>query len=51
MSDERQVRPATEGWQQKKDAAGRPVLEFEAKPRVKQPPVHLVDMSKDEALA
>ena len=48
MSEVRQVKPATEGWQQKKDASGRPVLEFEAKPRKVQPPVHLVDMSKDE---
>lgn len=51
MTDERQVRPTTEGWQQKKDAAGRPILEFEAKPRIKQPPVHLVDMTNEEALA
>ena len=48
MTDSRQVKPATEGWQQKKDAQGRPLLEFEAKPRRQQPPVHLVDMSKDE---
>jgi len=48
MSEVRQVKPATEGWEQKKDASGRPVLEFEAKPRKAQPPVHLVDMSKDE---
>ncbi|MEN9971605.1 MAG: hypothetical protein RL146_906, partial [Actinomycetota bacterium] len=32
MSEVRQVKPATEGWEQKKDASGRPVLEFEAKP-------------------
>ncbi len=51
MTDQRQVRPTTEGWQQKKDAAGRPILEFEAKPRIKQPPVHLVDMTNEEALA
>lgn len=51
MSEVRQVKPATEGWQQKKDASGRPVLEFEAKPRKVQPPVHLVDMSKDELAA
>ncbi|MCT7085203.1 hypothetical protein M1744_23985, partial [Salmonella enterica subsp. enterica serovar Oranienburg] len=24
----RQVRPRTEGWQQKKDATGRPLLQF-----------------------
>jgi 23S rRNA (adenine2503-C2)-methyltransferase len=51
MTDARQVRPTTEGWQQKKDAAGRPILEFEAKPRIKQPPSHLVDMTSEEALA
>jgi 23S rRNA (adenine2503-C2)-methyltransferase len=51
MSDARQVRPTTEGWQQKKDASGRPILEFEAKPRIKQPPVHLVDMTNEEAVA
>ena len=51
MTDERQVRPTTEGWQQKKDSAGRPILEFEAKPRIKQPPVHLVDMTNEEAVA
>ena len=51
MTDARQVRPTTEGWQQKKDASGRPILEFEAKPRIKQPPVHLVDMTNDEAIA
>jgi 23S rRNA (adenine2503-C2)-methyltransferase len=51
MSEVRQVKPATEGWEQKKDASGRPVLEFEAKPRKAQPPVHLVDMSKDELAA
>ena len=51
MTDARQVRPTTEGWQQKKDAAGRPILEFEAKPRIKQPPIHLVDMTGEEALA
>jgi len=51
MTDARQVRPTTEGWQQKKDASGRPILEFEAKPRIKQPPVHLVDMTNEEAVA
>jgi 23S rRNA (adenine2503-C2)-methyltransferase len=51
MSEVRQVKPATEGWEQKKDASGRPVLEFEAKPRKAQPPVHLVDMTKDELAA
>ena len=51
MTDSRQVKPTTEGWQQKKDASGRPLLEFEAKPRRQTPPVHLVDMDKDERAA
>lgn len=51
MTEVRQVKPATEGWEQKKDATGRPVLQFEAKPRKVQPPVHLVDMAKDELAA
>ena len=51
MTEQKQVRPTTEGWQQKKDEQGRPVLEFEAKVRSKQPPVHLVDMAKEDALA
>ncbi len=51
MDNPRQVQPKTEGWQQKKDAQGRPILEFEAKPRAKQPPVHLVDLSDDERIA
>jgi len=51
MTGVRQVKPATEGWQQNKDASGRPVLEFEAKPRKEKPPVHLVDMTKEELAA
>jgi 23S rRNA (adenine2503-C2)-methyltransferase len=51
VTEVRQVKPATEGWQQKKDASGRPVLEFEAKPRKEKPPVHLVDMTKEELAA
>jgi len=51
MAEQRQVQPKTEGWQQKKDAAGRPILEFEAKPRAKQPPVHLVDLNEAERVA
>jgi len=51
VTEVRQVKPATEGWQQKKDASGRPVLEFEAKPRKEKPPVHLVDMTQEELLA
>jgi len=42
-----QVRPATEGWTQKKDAEGRPLLQF-ASPRRGKPPVHLADMTPEE---
>src|SRR5687768_8496466 len=38
-----QVRPATEGWTQKKDAEGRPLLQF-ASPKRGKPPVHLADL-------
>lgn len=47
---ERQVRPATEGWQQKKDETGKPLLQFAEVKRGK-PPVHWVDMSTDERAA
>lgn len=40
----RQVRPATEGWSQKKDAEGRPLLQF-ASPKRGKPPVHLADLT------
>ncbi len=40
----RQVRPATEGWQQQKDASGRPLLQF-ASPKRGKPPVHLADLT------
>jgi len=40
----RQVRPATEGWSQKKDAAGRPLLQF-ASPKRGKPPAHLADLT------
>ncbi len=50
MDKPRQVQPKTEGWQQKKDDQGRPILEFEAKPRASQPPVHLVDMDAEQRL-
>ena len=43
----RQVRPATEGWKQKVDAEGRPLLEFTS-PRRSQPPKHLADLSVAE---
>ncbi|GAA3757363.1 23S rRNA (adenine(2503)-C(2))-methyltransferase RlmN [Microbacterium kribbense] len=39
-----QVRPKTEGWTQKKDAEGRPLLQF-ASPKRGKPPVHLADLS------
>lgn len=44
---EKQVRPRTEGWQQRTDAEGRPLLQF-ASPRVSQPPRHLADLSLEE---
>ncbi|UJP11754.1 23S rRNA (adenine(2503)-C(2))-methyltransferase RlmN [Microbacterium sp. KUDC0406] len=42
-----QVRPATEGWTQKKDAEGRPLLQF-ASPRRGKPPVHFADYTPAE---
>nr|WP_274636910.1 23S rRNA (adenine(2503)-C(2))-methyltransferase RlmN [Microbacterium bovistercoris] len=39
-----QVRPRTEGWTQKKDAEGKPLLQF-ASPRRGKPPVHLADLT------
>jgi 23S rRNA (adenine2503-C2)-methyltransferase len=44
------VRPKTEGWSQKKDADGRPLLQF-ASPRRGKPPVHLADLTPDERVA
>jgi 23S rRNA (adenine2503-C2)-methyltransferase len=43
----RQVRPATEGWAQKKDAEGRPLLQF-ASPKRGKPPVHLADLTPEQ---
>ncbi|KHK99824.1 50S rRNA methyltransferase [Microbacterium mangrovi] len=43
----RQVRPATEGWTQQKDAEGRPLLQF-ASPRRGKPPVHLADLTPEQ---
>lgn len=43
----RQVRPATEGWSQKKDAEGRPMLQF-ASPKRGKPPVHLADLTPEQ---
>ncbi|MBN9193640.1 23S rRNA (adenine(2503)-C(2))-methyltransferase RlmN [Microbacterium sp.] len=45
-----QVRPATEGWTQQKDAEGRPLLQF-ASPKRGKPPVHLADLTPDERAA
>ncbi|MDR6866855.1 23S rRNA (adenine2503-C2)-methyltransferase [Microbacterium resistens] len=42
-----QVRPTTEGWTQKKDAEGRPLLQF-ASPKRGKPPVHLADLTPAE---
>ncbi|MFE1646809.1 23S rRNA (adenine(2503)-C(2))-methyltransferase RlmN [Microbacterium sp. P01] len=46
----RQVRPATEGWKQKTDETGRPLLQF-ASPKRGKPPVHLADLTADERVA
>ncbi|WP_431804463.1 23S rRNA (adenine(2503)-C(2))-methyltransferase RlmN [Microbacterium sp. bgisy203] len=40
----RQVRPRTEGWTQKTDADGKPLLQFAA-PKRGMPPVHLADLT------
>jgi 23S rRNA (adenine2503-C2)-methyltransferase len=45
--DRPQVRPATEGWNQAVTSEGRPLLQFKS-PRVKQPPVHLADLTLAE---
>src|SRR3954471_21356310 len=42
-----QVRPKTEGWQQQKDADGRPLLQF-ASPKRGKPPVHLADLTPEQ---
>lgn len=47
MGKVRQVRPRTEGWSQKKDAEGRPLLQF-ASPRRGKPPVHFADHTVEE---
>jgi len=43
----RQVKPKTEGWTQRKDAEGKPLLQFSEVKRGK-PPVHLADLSIEE---
>ena len=44
------MRPTTEGWSQKLDAAGRPLLQF-ASPKRGKPPEHLADLTPDERAA
>ncbi len=46
----RQVRPATEGWSQKLDSDGRPLLQFASTKRGK-PPEHLADWTPAERAA
>ena len=50
MTPVRQVRPRTEGWSQKKDAEGRPMLQF-ASPKRGKPPVHWADLTPEERVA
>ncbi len=47
MTEIRQVKPRTEGWTQRKDAEGKPLLQFNEVKRGK-PPVHLADLSIEE---
>ncbi|HWM34113.1 MAG TPA: 23S rRNA (adenine(2503)-C(2))-methyltransferase RlmN [Pseudolysinimonas sp.] len=42
-----QVRPATEGWSQKLDTEGRPLLQF-ASPKRGKPPEHLADLTPSQ---
>ena len=51
MTEPRQVRPTTEGWTQKLDDQGRPILQFEAARPSKLPPVHLADLTAAERVA
>jgi 23S rRNA (adenine2503-C2)-methyltransferase len=50
VTEQRQVRPTTEGWKQKLDEQGRPLLQF-AEPKGKQPPIHLADLTVEERAA
>ena len=50
MNQRPQVKPATEGWRQRRDESGRPLLEF-AEPKRGKPPVHWADLSADERVA
>src|SRR5699024_2771133 len=45
----RQVKPKAEGWEQRKDAEGRPLLQF-ASPKRGKPPVHLADLTPEERI-
>jgi 23S rRNA (adenine2503-C2)-methyltransferase len=47
VTEIRQVKPRTEGWTQRKDAEGKPLLQFNEVKRGK-PPVHLADLSIEE---
>jgi 23S rRNA (adenine2503-C2)-methyltransferase len=42
-----QVRPTTEGWSQKLDGEGRPLLQF-ASPKRGKPPAHLADLTAEQ---
>lgn len=48
MAKEQQVRPRTEGWEQRVDPSGKPLLEFRQKRRTDLPP-HLVDGGLEQA--
>jgi 23S rRNA (adenine2503-C2)-methyltransferase len=50
VTDERQVRPATEGWAQAKAPDGKPLLQFES-PRRGKPPAHLADLTPAQRAA
>lgn len=45
----RQVRPKTEGWSQKLDGEGRPLLQF-ASPKRGKPPEHLADLTPEQRI-
>jgi len=47
VSEIRQVKPRTEGWTQRKDETGKPLLQF-AEPKRGKPPQHLVDIEPSE---
>jgi 23S rRNA (adenine2503-C2)-methyltransferase len=47
VSEIRQVKPRTEGWTQRKDETGKPLLQFNEVKRGK-PPVHLADLTIEE---